>query len=121
VFIHAGGTVIERELAPGEELHVDAGCLVAQTTSVAFDIVPVGGVKSMFFGGGGFFFARLVGPGHVWLQSMPFSKLAGRIVARGGGAGGVVVDHDSGSSGDSWGSSDSSSSDSSSDSGGSSD
>ena len=82
VFAHAGGTVIERELAPGEELHVDSGCLVAQTPSVSFDVVPVGGVKSMIFGGQGFFFARLVGPGHVWLQSMPFSRLAGAIMAR---------------------------------------
>jgi uncharacterized protein (TIGR00266 family) len=82
VFVHAGGMVVERELAPGEELHVDAGCLVAQTATVDFDVVPVGGVKSMFFGGQGFFFARLVGPGHVWLQSMPVSRLAGQILAR---------------------------------------
>lgn len=82
VFVHAGGTVIERELAPGEELHVDTGCLVAQTSSISFDVVPVGGVKSMLFGGEGFFFARLVGPGHVWLQSMPFSRLVGQIAAR---------------------------------------
>jgi len=82
VFVHAGGMVIERELAPGQELHVDAGCLVAQTATVNFDVVPVGGVKSMFFGGEGFFFARLVGPGHVWLQSMPISRLAGQIMSR---------------------------------------
>lgn len=82
VFVHAGGTVVERELAPGEELHVDSGCLVAQTTSISFDVAPVGGVKSMLFGGEGFFFARLVGPGHVWLQSMPFSRLVGHIAAR---------------------------------------
>ncbi|MGE5387828.1 MAG: AIM24 family protein [Hyphomicrobiales bacterium] len=82
VFVHAGGMVIERELAPGQELHVDAGCLVAQTATVGFDVVPVGGVKSMIFGGEGFFFARLVGPGHVWLQSMPISRLAGQILAR---------------------------------------
>ena len=91
VFVHAGGTVVERELAPGEELHVDSGCLVAQTTSISFDVIPVGGVKSMFFGGEGFFFARLVGPGHVWLQSMPFSRLVGHIASRlpssGGGVG----------------------------------
>lgn len=82
VFIHAGGMVVERELAPGEELHVDAGCLVAQTGSVYFDVVPVGGVKSAIFGGEGFFFARVVGPGHVWLQSMPISRLAGQIMSR---------------------------------------
>ncbi len=82
VFVHAGGMVVERELAPGEELHVDAGCLVAQTATVHFDVVPVGGIKSMFFGGEGFFFARLVGPGHVWLQSMPISRLAGQILSR---------------------------------------
>lgn len=82
VFVHAGGMVIERELAPGQELHVDAGCLVAQTGTVSFDVVPVGGIKSMIFGGEGFFFARLVGPGHVWLQSMPISRLAGQILAR---------------------------------------
>jgi uncharacterized protein (TIGR00266 family) len=111
VFAHAGGTVVERELAPGEELHVDSGCLVAQTPSISFDVVPVGGVKSMLFGGEGFFFARLVGPGHVWMQSLPFSRLVGTILARaparagvgvgagfsGGGHGG----YDAGS-GDSW-------------------
>jgi uncharacterized protein (TIGR00266 family) len=91
VFVHAGGTVVERELAPGEELHVDSGCLVAQTPSVSFDVVPVGGIKSMVFGGEGFFFARLVGPGHVWLQSMPFSRLVGQIASRMPSHGGVGV------------------------------
>jgi uncharacterized protein (TIGR00266 family) len=91
VFVHAGGTVVERELAPGEELHVDSGCLVAQTASISFDVVPVGGVKSMLFGGEGVFFARLVGPGHVWLQSMPFSRLVGHIAARLPASGGVGV------------------------------
>ncbi len=89
IFVHAGGTVVERELASGEELHVDTGCLVAQTRTVQFDVVPVGGVKSMIFGGEGFFFARLVGPGHVWLQSMPFSRLVGHIAARMPGSVGV--------------------------------
>ncbi|PWB82817.1 MAG: TIGR00266 family protein [Methylocystaceae bacterium] len=107
VFVHAGGTVIERELAPGEELHVDSGCLVAQTASVSFDVVPVGGVKSMFFGGEGFFFARLVGPGHVWLQSMPFSRLVGQIAARMPARAGAGVGWSSGGGSDS-GSSDSS-------------
>jgi uncharacterized protein (TIGR00266 family) len=78
-FIHAGGTIIERQLGPGEGLRVDTGCLVALETSVSYDIEFVGGVKSAIFGGEGFFFARLRGPGKVWLQSLPFSRLAGRI------------------------------------------
>jgi uncharacterized protein (TIGR00266 family) len=81
VFVHAGGTLIERELKAGEELHVDTGCLVALSQTVDYDVVAVGGVKSMIFGGEGAFFARLRGPGHVWLQSLPFSRLAGRIMA----------------------------------------
>jgi uncharacterized protein (TIGR00266 family) len=81
VFVHAGGTLIERELKAGEELHVDTGCLVALSQTVDYDVVTVGGVKSMIFGGEGVFFARLRGPGHVWLQSLPFSRLAGRIMA----------------------------------------
>jgi uncharacterized protein (TIGR00266 family) len=107
VFVHAGGMVVERELAPGEELHVDAGCLVAQTATVDFDVVPVGGIKSMIFGGEGFFFARLVGPGHVWLQSMPVSRLAGQILSRAPARAEVGV-------GQSWGGGGSSSSDGSS-------
>ncbi len=79
VFIHAGGTIIEKELQQGEMLRVDTGCLVALTQSVHYDIEFVGGVKSALFGGEGFFFATLRGPGHVWLQSLPFSRLAGRI------------------------------------------
>jgi uncharacterized protein (TIGR00266 family) len=81
VFVHAGGTLVERELAPGEELHVDTGCLVALSQTVDYDVITVGGVKSMIFGGEGVFFARLRGPGHVWLQSLPFSRLAGRLMA----------------------------------------
>jgi uncharacterized protein (TIGR00266 family) len=81
VFVHAGGTLVERELRPGEELHVDTGCLAALSQTVDYDVVTVGGVKSMIFGGEGVFFARLRGPGHVWLQSLPFSRLAGRIMA----------------------------------------
>jgi uncharacterized protein (TIGR00266 family) len=80
VFMHAGGTVIERELAAGEALHVDTGCVVAFTDSVGFDVRSVGGVKSMLFGGEGVFFAELKGPGHVWVQSLPFSRLAGRMM-----------------------------------------
>jgi uncharacterized protein (TIGR00266 family) len=87
VFVHAGGTLIERELKAGEELHVDTGCLVALSQTVEYDVVTVGGVKSMIFGGEGVFFARLRGPGHVWLQSLPFSSLAGRIMANLGPAG----------------------------------
>ncbi len=79
IFIHAGGTIIEKELASGESLRVDTGCLVALTSTVSFDIEFVGNVKSAIFGGEGFFFANLRGPGHVWLQSLPFSRLAGRI------------------------------------------
>lgn len=79
VFVHAGGTIIERELTAGERLRVDTGCLVALEPSVNYDIEFVGGVKSAIFGGEGFFFAQLSGPGKVWLQSLPFSRLAGRI------------------------------------------
>jgi uncharacterized protein (TIGR00266 family) len=88
VFVQMGGTVVERELRAGEELHVDTGCLAAYTPSVTFDLVAAGGVKSMVFGGEGAFFARLTGPGHVWIQSLPFSRLAGRIAAQTGMTGG---------------------------------
>jgi uncharacterized protein (TIGR00266 family) len=81
VFVHAGGTLVERELRAGEELHVDTGCIAALGPTVDYDVVTVGGVKSMIFGGEGVFFARLRGPAHVWLQSLPFSRLAGRIMA----------------------------------------
>ncbi|GAB4343892.1 MAG: TIGR00266 family protein [Desulfobulbaceae bacterium] len=79
VFVHAGGTIVEKELAAGETFRVDTGCLVALTRSVTYDIEFVGNVKSALFGGEGFFFATVKGPGHVWLQSLPFSRLAGRI------------------------------------------
>lgn len=79
IFVHAGGTIVEKELAAGESLRVDTGCLVAMTRTVNYDIQFVGDVKSAIFGGEGFFFATLQGPGHVWLQSLPFSRLAGRI------------------------------------------
>ncbi|WP_353216822.1 TIGR00266 family protein [Sandarakinorhabdus sp.] len=87
VFVQMGGTVIERNLAPGEVLHVDTGCLAAYTPSVTFDLETVGGVKSMIFGGEGAFFARLTGPGKVWIQSLPFSRLAGRMLQAAGGRG----------------------------------
>ena len=79
IFVHAGGTILQRDLSPGEVLRVDTGCLVAMTQDVDYDIEYVGGVKSAIFGGEGFFFAKITGPGHVWLQSLPFSRLAGRI------------------------------------------
>jgi uncharacterized protein (AIM24 family) len=80
-FIHAGGTLYERDLAPGEMLRVDTGCIVAFQPSVDYDIQMVGGIKSALFGGEGLFFATLRGPGRIWLQSLPFSRLAGRIYA----------------------------------------
>jgi uncharacterized protein (TIGR00266 family) len=79
IFVHAGGTIIQKELPAGETLRIDTGCLVAMTKNINYDIEFVGGVKSALFGGEGFFFATLTGPGHVWLQSLPFSRLAGRI------------------------------------------
>jgi uncharacterized protein (TIGR00266 family) len=81
VFVHAGGTVVERELAPGERLDVDTGCVVAFAGNIDFDVRAVGGIKSMLFGGEGLFLASLTGPGKVWLQSLPFSRLAGRMLA----------------------------------------
>ena len=88
-FVHVGGCVVERQLADGEELHVDTGCVAAMTASVDFDVISAGSVKSMIFGGEGVFFAQLRGPGTVWLQSLPFSRLAGRILANAGPAGGT--------------------------------
>ena len=80
-FLHAGGTIEQRELAAGETLRVDTGCIVALGRTVDYDIEMVRGVKSWIFGGEGLFFATLRGPGHVWLQSLPLSRLAGRIFA----------------------------------------
>ena len=88
VFVQMGGTLVERELAPGEQLHVDTGCLAAFTPSVDFDLEMVRGVKSMIFGGEGMVFARLTGPGKVWVQSLPFARLAGRMMAAAQGGGG---------------------------------
>ncbi|MEY5097621.1 MAG: hypothetical protein RJA36_340 [Pseudomonadota bacterium] len=91
-FVHAGGTVIERELQPGETLRVDTGCLVAYTPEVDFDIEYVGKIKTALFGGEGLFLARLRGPGRVWIQSLPFSRLASRVFAaapRNAGQGGA--------------------------------
>jgi uncharacterized protein (TIGR00266 family) len=87
VFVQMGGMVIERELKSGEEIHVDTGCVAALTSSVDMDIMMAGNVKSMLFGGEGVFFARLRGPGHVWIQSLPFARLAGRMMASAMGGG----------------------------------
>ena len=80
VFVHAGGTVVERELGPGEVLHVDTGCVVAFESGMDFTIEQAGNIKTALFGGEGLFFAVLRGPGKVWLQSLPFSRLAGRML-----------------------------------------
>lgn len=82
-FLHAGGFIVEKNLAPGEVLKIDTGCVVAYSPSVDFDIEFVKGVKNFMFGGEGLFFARLQGPGKVWIQSLPISRLAGRIIAYG--------------------------------------
>jgi uncharacterized protein (TIGR00266 family) len=91
VFAHAGGTVVDRKLQSGEMLHVDTGCIVAMEKSVQFDIQQAGNIKTALFGGEGLFFATLQGPGKIWLQSLPFSRLAGRMLQaspeRGGGKG----------------------------------
>ena len=87
-FMHAGGTIHERTLAPGETLRVDTGCIVAFQPSVEFDVQFVGGIKTALFGGEGLFFATLRGPGRIWLQSLPFSRLADRIHAASPKAGG---------------------------------
>ncbi len=80
-FVHAGGTLQERVLRPGETVRVDTGCIVAMQPTVNYDIQYVGKVKTALFGGEGLFFATLTGPGKIWLQSLPLSRLANRIVA----------------------------------------
>jgi uncharacterized protein (TIGR00266 family) len=80
-FVHAGGTVVRRELKPGQTLFVDTGCLVALTPNVNFEVQYVGKIKTALFGGEGLFFAKVTGPGTVWLQSLPFSRLASRVFA----------------------------------------
>ncbi|PWU01337.1 MAG: TIGR00266 family protein [Bacteroidetes bacterium] len=82
-FVHAGGYVVEKQLAPGEILKVDTGCVVAYTGQIDFDIEFIRGIKNWMFGGEGLFFAILRGPGKVWLQSLPISRLAARIVKYG--------------------------------------
>ncbi|RRN72321.1 TIGR00266 family protein [Peribacillus simplex] len=80
-FVHAGGTIHKKELVAGEILRVDTGCLVAMTSGVGYNIEFVKGVKTALFGGEGLFFATLKGPGTVWVQSLPFSRLASRVFA----------------------------------------
>ena len=80
-FVHAGGTILKRELKQGERLRVDTGCLVAFAPTVDYDIQMIGGFKNALFGGEGLFVATLTGPGPIYLQSLPFSRLADRIVA----------------------------------------
>lgn len=87
-FLHAGGTIHQRQLAPGEVIRVDTGCIVGFQPQVSYDIQYVGKIKSAIFGGEGLFFATLRGPGQVWLQSLPFSRLANRIYAAAPKAGG---------------------------------
>ncbi|OHB67272.1 MAG: TIGR00266 family protein [Planctomycetes bacterium RBG_13_63_9] len=86
--VHAGGTLMRRNLEAGEILKLDTGCLVALTPGVDYDIQFVGGIKNTLFGGEGLFFATLTGPGEVWCQSLPFSRLAGRILANAPQSGG---------------------------------
>jgi uncharacterized protein (AIM24 family) len=83
-FVHASGSVVERRLSAGETLRVDTGCIVAMDEAVDYDIQMVRGVKSFLFGGEGLFFAVLRGPGRVWLQTLPFSRLATRMMAASG-------------------------------------
>ena len=80
-FVHAGGTVVKRDLQPGETLLIDTGCVVAFTPNINFEIQYVGKIKTALFGGEGLFFAKVTGPGTVWLQSLPFSRLASRVFA----------------------------------------
>jgi len=82
-FVHAGGYVMEKKLGPGEILKVDTGCIVAYTKDIDYDIQFVGGIKNTIFGGEGLFFATLRGPGSVWLQTLPVSRLASRILSYG--------------------------------------
>ena len=98
-FVHAGGTVVERDLGPGETMRLDTGCLVAFESTVDYDIQFVSGIKTALFGGEGIAFAAMTGPGKVWIQSLPFSRLASRIFAAAPQTGGrrqgegSVLDH----------------------------
>ena len=86
VFLHAGGNMLEFDLAPGEQLRVDTGCIVSMAESIRYDIQFVGGFKNALFGGEGLFYAVLNGPGHVVLQTLPFSRFANRVAAAIGGS-----------------------------------
>ncbi|MBK9737404.1 MAG: TIGR00266 family protein [Saprospiraceae bacterium] len=86
-FMHAGGYITEKVLKTGEHLRVDTGCLVGFTQTIDYDIVFVKGIKNIVFGGEGLFFASLIGPGKVWIQSLPFSRMADRIMASAGNYG----------------------------------
>ena len=87
-FVHSGGTLAKKELQPGEILKVDTGCIVGFTQDVDYDIEFIGGIKNSLFGGEGLFYATLRGPGTVYIQSLPFSRLADRIIASAPRAGG---------------------------------
>lgn len=80
-FIHAGGTIVKKKLTSGQRLKIDTGCLVAMTKDIKYDIEYVKGIKNAVFGGEGIFFARLEGPGEVWVQSLPFSRFASKIIS----------------------------------------
>ncbi|MBK9211633.1 MAG: TIGR00266 family protein [Saprospiraceae bacterium] len=86
-FMHAGGHVMERELEVGEKLLIDTGCIVAFTSRVQYDIEFVKGIRNVLFGGEGLFYATLRGPGKVWLQTLPISRLASRVISYGGSTG----------------------------------
>ena len=83
-FVHSGGSIIRRDLRDGEKLRMDTGCLVAMTTDVEYDIERAGSLKSMFFGGEGLFLATVEGPGDIWMQTLPFSRLATRLIGSAG-------------------------------------
>jgi uncharacterized protein (TIGR00266 family) len=89
-FMHAGGTLLQRDLAAGETLRVDTGCIVGFQPSVDYDIQYVGKIKTALFGGEGLFYATLRGPGRIWIQSLPFSRLADRIYSAAPKAGGTA-------------------------------
>lgn len=94
-FVHAGGTIVRKDLMPGQTLKIDTGCLVAMTKDIHYDIEFVGGIKNTLFGGEGLFLATLTGPGSVWVQSLPFSRLASKVFAASGVSGGSRKDEGS--------------------------
>jgi uncharacterized protein (AIM24 family) len=86
-FVHAGGTAVKRTLERGEKLRIDTGCIVACTKDISYDVEFVGGIKNTIFGGDGLFYASQTGSGDLWIQSLPFSGLAGRVIAAAQGFG----------------------------------